>query len=201
MRRHRLAWLLGATLALGLTGCDNGDRGQGSTSGTDDARSMKGDAMTIGLTSSAFDQGQPIPKRYSGEGQNISPPLNWDNIPDQARSLVLIVEDPDAPNRTFIHWVLYDIPVNTSGLAENVPHQPVLQSLEGAHQGPNSADKIGYMGPMPPQGHGPHRYFFRMYAVDANLNLPQGASVEQVRQAMEGHVVAQGELMGTYERE
>lgn len=200
-RGRVLPWALTAAMMLLAAGCNDGGKPTGGPNSAQDPQASKGDTtMTIGITSSAFEQGQPIPQRYSGEGQNISPPLSWDNVPSKAKTLVLTMEDPDAPSGTFIHWVLYDLPAQTSGLAENVPHQATVSNLEGAKQGPNSAGKIGYTGPKPPIGHGRHRYFFRIHALDAALNIAPGATAEQLRQAMAGHVIAEGELMGTYER-
>lgn len=153
--------------------------------------------MEIQLTSSAFDQGKPIPEEYTCDGRNISPPLQWSNVPEGAQSLAMIVHDPDAPRGTFIHWIIYNIPPNITEFTENVDKERVLPS--GARQGLNDADKIGYTGPCPPSG--THRYFFRIYALDSTLDLEPGANMKQIEDAMRGKIIATGELMGTYKRQ
>ncbi len=112
---------------------------------------------------------------------------------------MLIMDDPDAPGRTFLHWLLYGLPVGVSSLPEGVPQTPVLEALGGARQGRTDFGKVGYGGPCPPRGR-PHRYFFRLYALDAELDLSPGASRAEVEAAMRGHVLGEGELMGTYGR-
>jgi hypothetical protein len=143
------------------------------------------------LTSSAFANGGRIPPRYACEGENISPPLRWSSPPDETRSLALIVQDPDAPVGTFTHWLGWGIDPEAGGLAEGEP-APV--------EGQNDFGEIGYGGPCPPPGHGPHRYVFLLYALDSELGLPEGASREQFTQALDGHVLARAELVGIYER-
>jgi Raf kinase inhibitor-like YbhB/YbcL family protein len=149
------------------------------------------------LTSAAFEQGARIPPVYTCEGDNSSPPLAWSGAPVGARSYALVCEDPDAPRGTFVHWVLYNLSADAVELQPRVPGEPELPS--GARQGRNTAGKIGYMGPCPPPG-SPHRYFFRLYALDISLNMAPGASREQLEQAMDQHILAQGMLMGTYQR-
>lgn len=150
--------------------------------------------MAIELTSPAFDEGEAIASRYTCDGQGVSPPLSWTSVPDGTRSLALITDDPDAPGGTFVHWVIYDLPQDTHRLPEGVPNRRVLSS--GAEQGVNGAGGIGYTGPCPPSG--THRYFFKLYAVDTKLRLGAGATAERLSDAMEGHVLAKGQLMGTY---
>jgi hypothetical protein len=158
--------------------------------------------MAIKITSTAFAQGEMIPKKYSCDGERISPPLKWKNIPEDAKSLVLISDDPDAPFETFVHWVVYDIPASISEFPENVPSVKSLEDIEGFNlsgkQGINSGHKIGYYPPCPPSG--THRYFFKIYALDIILNLKAGASKKEIVRAMEGHILAQGQLMGRYKR-
>jgi len=149
------------------------------------------------LTSAAFAQGQPIPAKYACEGKNISPPLKWNGVPPGTRSLTLIADDPDAPVGTWVHWVLYDLPPGTTELAEDLPKSQHLPG--GATQGLNDFKHLGYGGPGPPPGRA-HRYFFKLYALDTNLGLKPGASKKEVERAMEGHVLADGQLMGTFER-
>lgn len=152
---------------------------------------------TINITSPAFREGQMIPQQYACDGDNISPPLSWDGIPDGTQSLVLIMDDPDAPRGTFIHWVLYDLPPDLDGLPENLPKDKTL--AVGGEEGINSTDQLGYMGPCPPSG--THRYFFKLYALDDKLNLPAGETKDRLLNAMVGHILGQGQLMGRYQRQ
>lgn len=152
--------------------------------------------MTIEVTSPAFEDGAEIPSRYTCDGLDVSPPLSWGSVPDGAQSLALIADDPDAPRGTFVHWVIYDLPQDTRRLPEDVPNQRTLPS--GAAQGVNGAGGVGYMGPCPPSGS--HRYFFKVYALDTELDLGGGATKEEALSAMERHVLGEGRLMGTYRR-
>ncbi len=152
---------------------------------------------TIPLSSPAFAQGQPIPSKFTCEGENLSPELQWGNPPSWTKSLVLIMDDPDAPMGTYVHWVIYNIPPNLTGLREGVSTEPQVSGV--GTQGVNSARKTGYTGPCPPPGN-PHRYFFTLYALDIWTIFDPGFSKEQVLQQIEGHVLAQGQVMGTYER-
>ena len=156
--------------------------------------------MTIQITSSAFTQGQPIPKKYTGEGADVSPPLGWSNLPAGAKELALICDDPDAPNGDWVHWVIYKIPVGAKGLPEGVPRNPKLKEPAGALQGKNSWPSTGYRGPMPPVGHGVHHYHFKLYALDAPLQAEPGLEKKALLERIKGHVLAEGELMGTYKR-
>jgi Raf kinase inhibitor-like YbhB/YbcL family protein len=143
------------------------------------------------LVSSAFDPSAPIPRRHSCEGEDLSPPLDWREVPDGTASLALIVDDPDAPAGTFTHWVAWGIEPGSGGLGEG----------EGApREGRNDFGETGYRGPCPPPGHGPHRYFFRLFALDSEPELPGGASRDELETAIEGRVVGSAELIGTYER-
>lgn len=153
--------------------------------------------MALELTSPAFAAGAPIPRQYTCDGANASPPLEWRGVPDGTRQLALICDDPDAPAGTWVHWVLYGLDASTTQLPEGVPTQGTLQG--GARQGANDFKKTGYGGPCPPRGK-PHRYFFKLYALDAELALVPGARKADLERAMRGHILAQGELMGTYQR-
>ena len=147
------------------------------------------------LTSSAFSQGGAIPKRYTCEGQDTSPELSWSDAPTEAKSFALILHDPDAPRANgFTHWVIYNIPANVAAIEPNVPKEPVVNGL--GVQGKNDGGKFGYMGPCPPSG--THRYFARLYALRDQLDLKPGASHHDVIAAMEGKIIGQAELMGTY---
>jgi Raf kinase inhibitor-like YbhB/YbcL family protein len=162
------------------------------------AATTKGEEkMTLKVTSTAFDEGGMIPAKYTCDGENVSPPLAWSGVPEAAKSLALVADDPDAPGGTWTHWVIYEIPTTEKGLAENVPARDTLDG--GARQGKNDFKKPGYGGPCPPSG--THRYFFKLYALDTNLNLPPGATKDQLLKATEGHVLAQGQLMGRYKRQ
>ncbi len=153
--------------------------------------------VTIQLTSSAFADGAAIPAKYTCDGDDISPPLKWSGVPEGTKSLALVCDDPDAPIGTFVHWVLYGIPPSVTELSEGVPPAEVIPN--GAVQGTNDFKRLGYGGPCPPPG-GAHRYFFKLYALDAELDLKPGAMKKDLVKAMEGHVLAEGQLMGTYQR-
>jgi Raf kinase inhibitor-like YbhB/YbcL family protein len=152
--------------------------------------------MAFELTSTAIQEGQPIPRRFSGEGEDVSPPLKWPDPPEGTKSFVLVCEDPDAPRGTFTHWVVFNLPGQSWELSEGMPREEVLPN--GTTQGVNDFGKIGYNGPKPPPGK-PHRYFFRLFALDRLLDLPAGINKDQVLQAIQGHVLAEAPLMGTYE--
>jgi len=151
----------------------------------------------IELSSPAFSHGDFIPAKHTCDGQDVSPELNWSGVPEGTRSLALICDDPDAPVGTWVHWVLFNIPPDLKGLPEAVP--ALERVLDTAVHGVNDFGRLGYGGPCPPRGSA-HRYFFRLYALDTKLDLPPGASKRQVLAAAEGHVLAQGELMGRYQR-
>jgi Raf kinase inhibitor-like YbhB/YbcL family protein len=152
--------------------------------------------MTLELTSTAFAPGQPIPSKYTCDGENVSPPLHWSDPPHGTQSLALICDDPDAPAGTWVHWVLYNLLAKARALPEAVPANADLP--DGSRQGKNSGGRLGYSGPCPPSG--THRYFFKLYALDTVLGLASGADKSQLLQAMQGHILAQTELMGTYKR-
>jgi Raf kinase inhibitor-like YbhB/YbcL family protein len=149
------------------------------------------------LTSTAFTSGAPIPAKYTCEGEDVSPPLKWSGVPAEAKSLALIADDPDAPAGTWVHWVLYDLPPTVAQLSEDVPKTQTLPG--GARQGHNDFKRPGYGGPCPPPGK-PHRYFFKLYALDTTLDLKPGATKKDLERAMANHLLAQGQLMGTYQR-
>jgi len=149
------------------------------------------------LTSTAFADGGAIPAKYTCDAKNVSPPLKWSGVPAGAKSLALIVDDPDAPVGTWVHWVLYDLPATSSELAEDMPKSQYVTG--GAKQGLNDFRHLGYGGPCPPPGKG-HRYFFKLYALDTLLDLKPGLTKKDVEAAMAKHILAQGQLMGTYQR-
>ncbi len=151
----------------------------------------------ITITSSAFPDRGNIPSKYTCDGANVSPPLAWGEPPPKTQSFALICDDPDAPIGVFTHWVIFNIPSGARGLEEAVPAEGRLAN--GALQGRNGFGKIGYGGPCPPKGPA-HRYVFTIYALDASLDLDPGASKKDLLKAMEGHIIAQGQLIGTYQR-
>ena len=153
--------------------------------------------MAFSVTSPAFASGATIPKPYTCQGTDISPELVWSGHPTQAASFALIVDDPDAPVGTWVHWVIWNIPASAQQLPENVAKHDRLDS--GAVQGSNDFRKTGYNGPCPPPGN-THRYFFRLYALDGTLNLAPGATRKELDAAMKGHILAQAEYMGTFRR-
>jgi len=152
--------------------------------------------MEIKITSPAFENGGLIPPKYTCDGADISPPLKWDAVPQGTKSIALICDDPDAPIGTFVHWVLFNLPPEAKELVENIPANNDLPN--GAKQGTNDFGKIGYRGPCPPSG--THRYFFKLYALDTQTDLTPGARKPELLKAMEGHILAQGQLMGKYKR-
>ena len=153
--------------------------------------------MEIKITSPAFEDGGLIPAKYTCDGADISPPLQWDAVPEGTKSIALICDDPDAPVGTFVHWVIFGLPAETRELAEKVPAEEVLAN--GARQGISDFGRTGYGGPCPPSG--THRYFFKIYALDAEIALAAGADKAQLLKAMEGHIVGQGQLIGKYKRQ
>ncbi|HKW28740.1 MAG TPA: YbhB/YbcL family Raf kinase inhibitor-like protein [Verrucomicrobiae bacterium] len=153
--------------------------------------------MSIQITSTAFAGGQPIPDKFTCTGANISPPLQWTNAPAGVKSFALIADDPDAPVGTWVHWVIYNLPATSTALAETTP--PVPELPDGSKQGINDFRQTGYGGPCPPPGK-PHRYFFKIYALDTTLTLNADATRKELLKAMDGHVLAEGQLMGTYQR-
>ncbi|MEE9132763.1 MAG: YbhB/YbcL family Raf kinase inhibitor-like protein [Gemmatimonadota bacterium] len=153
--------------------------------------------MSVEITSSAFEDGGFIPARHTCEGEDLSPPLKWANVPGDSKSLAIICDDPDAPAGTWVHWVTYDMSPTLSELPEGIPPSEITP--DGAKQGVNDFRRTGYGGPCPPPG-GPHRYFFKLYALDIEPGLPAGASKADLLRVMEGHVLGEGQLMGLYQR-
>ncbi len=153
--------------------------------------------MAFEIKSSAFQHGGDIPKKYTCEGADVSPPLNWTSPPEGTKSIALICDDPDAPVGTWIHWVFFGLPPDTRELPEGVPTHKVLPS--GGKQGINDFGNIGYGGPCPPPGPA-HRYFFKLYALNTELDLKPGATKKELLKAMGKQTLAQAELMGRYRR-
>jgi len=153
--------------------------------------------MALQLTSSAFKEGSSIPAKYTCDGADVSPALKWCDTPPHAESFALICDDPDAPMGTWVHWVLYNLPAASTELSENIPATETLPN--GAKQGVTDFKRVGYGGPCPPPGK-PHRYFFKLYALDAELSLKPRETKKELLKAMHGHVLAEASLMGTYQR-
>ena len=153
--------------------------------------------MSIEVTSTAFKQGMPIPKKFTGDGEDQSPPLRWSEPPAGTKSIALICDDPDAPLGTWVHWVLFNLPPETRELQEGVPTTATLHA--GTIQGKTDFGSNGYGGPAPPKGK-PHRYFFKLYALSVVVNLTPAATKADLEAAMKGHILGEGELMGTYQR-
>lgn len=169
------------TLVLALTACQ--ERSEGV--------SQKEVKMRIELISTAFAPNGVIPKRHTCDGENLSPPLFWKNVPPGTKSFALIMDDPDAPVGTFVHWVIFNIPPEVTEFAEGEKGIGI--------EGMNDFRKVGYGGPCPPRG-STHRYFFKIYALDTKLNLDSRATKKDLEKAMQGHILAQGELIGRYGR-
>jgi hypothetical protein len=166
-----------------------------------------GPFMSLEITSTAFAPGASIPTQYTGEGPDLSPPLRWTDVPDGTKELAIVCDDPDAPGREpWVHWVMYGLSPALRELPEGVGRETARANKPplppGARHGRNSwpSDNLGYRGPMPPPGHGVHHYHFKLYALDAELQLAAGATKAELLAAIDGHVLAQGELVGTYER-
>ncbi len=155
--------------------------------------------MSIAVYSPAFSYGSRIPVKYTCDGLDVSIPVKWDpnTLPKGTRSLVLVMFDPDAPRGVFIHWILYNIPLNITEIPENIPRKPLVKGV--GLQGINDFGRIGYGGPCPPKGSS-HRYFIRLFALDTVLDLKPGASIKELEEALRGHILAYGETMGVYGR-
>lgn len=189
-RRHNLYWTVIFLQALCLfavilAGCESKE-----------PPPAKGE-LVLSVSSTAFQEGEIIPDKYTCQGQDVSPPLAWAEPPAGTQSLALITDDLNAPMGVFTHWVMFNIPPASRELAEAVPTQPQLPG--GALQGENGFGKTGYGGPCPPSG-GPHRYQFTIYALDSPIDLKEGASKNEVLDIMQGHILARGKLTGTYQR-
>src|SRR5947207_11460008 len=192
MQRYFAAIIL-STLLSALLGCASRSTTAPPEPAVTKSQEKK---MEIKLESSAFKDGQSIPKQYTCDGVNISPPLDWSGVPKNGKTLAIICDDPDAPAGTWVHWVVYNLPADDMGLIENTPATDKLTG--GGLEGKNDFGKIGYGGPCPPSG--THRYFFRLYALDALLELNPGAPRKELEKVLRGHLTAQTELMGTYSR-
>jgi Raf kinase inhibitor-like YbhB/YbcL family protein len=193
--RWSLHIVIGWLFLAPSTGCSNGSVPEPA---------IKEPAVSIALTSDDFKAGQPIPTICTGEGKDRSPHLAWGKLPPKVDQLALICDDPDAPTSTpWVHWVIYGLAPDVTSLPPGLPPDKTLTKPLAALQGKNSwpsGQTIGYRGPMPPPGHGVHHYHFKLYALDTRLELQPGLSKDDLLKAMKDHVMATGELIGTYER-
>jgi Raf kinase inhibitor-like YbhB/YbcL family protein len=160
------------------------------------ANTKGGADMAVTITSAAFTEGGMIPKEYTCDGRDISPPLAWTGVPEGTKSIAIICDDPDAPMGTWVHWVLFNLPAAADGLPQDIPGDKVLEN--GARHGINGFRRFGYGGPCPPGG--THRYYFKLYALDTVLTQEAGITKEELLKSMEGHILAEGQLMGRYAR-
>jgi len=160
--------------------------------------------MEFKLTSPAFANGEVIPRKYTGEGEDVSPPLSWSQLPEGAKELAIICDDPDAPTtKPWVHWLIYGIPASQGSLPEGMPQEAKVKEMPGVMQGRNSWQSgatIGYRGPMPPPGDGPHHYYFTAYALPGKIVAEPGLDKETLLHEIENHVVGKAVLMGIYER-
>ncbi len=196
---RRAWWRVVLPVALTLGGCS---RSRPSVQASPPPARPTADSKTptaFALTSSALIDGQPIPRKYTADGDGSSPPLAWRNAPAGTKEFALVARDPDAPGGTYIHWVLYGVPPDVDKLPENVPATETLPDLRGAKQGTNSASKVGYTPPSPPPGK-VHHYVFTLYALDKESGLPAKATESQLVGAVQGHTLGTAELTGTYQR-
>lgn len=190
----RAKYFVSILITFLVVGCgDAKNQSQTTNKNEEDTMATSG---KFSIMSTAFREGEMIPQKYACDGKNVSPPLKWESIPVQTKSLALIVDDPDAPAGIWVHWVIFNIPSTAAGLQENVPTKDSLP--DGSVQGKNDSREIGYDGPCPPGG--THRYFFKLYALDTMLKLSSGSTKPELLKAMEGHIVAQAQLMGRYSR-
>jgi hypothetical protein len=187
--------VLGFLVGFAAGACSGQNQAEGDQDAVGETGKEAG-SMSLKLTSSVFEESSAIPGKYTCDGEDVSPPLTWEGAPQGTKSFALIADDPDAPRGTWVHWVVYNIPVTRTELPEAVASTESIPA--GGTQGMTDFGRIGYGGPCPPGG--THRYFFKLYALDTMLDLEPGATKKELIEAMEGHVLAQDILMGTYAR-
>jgi len=195
MRYLLCCWLLGLALIACRGAADAPAEEPAPTPAPEATEAPPPDPITLTVTSTAFQEGAAIPAEYTCEGNERVPPLAWTAPPEGTASIAVIVDDPDAPNGTWVHWVVFDLPGDLTALDADA-----VAALTAGTQANNSWRKVGWGGPCPPKGHGPHRYFFRVYALDTQLGLTPEASRLDVDDAMHGHILGEGVMMGTFER-
>lgn len=214
MRRRTLLRSAAVAATIGSTGVAGASRSRGGRDATAEAQHPEtGDAPTdaqettedgsdgeFSLTSPAWESGAAIPTQYSCEGANESPPLAISNPPEGTETFALVMDDPDAPDPPFVHWLLWNVPAETREIPEAVPADETVEALDGAVQGANGADELGYVGPCPPEGDPQHTYLFSLYALEAPLDLDPGATYENVLNALFPVALARTRYVGQYER-
>jgi hypothetical protein len=205
-RRHVLRTTAVAGFT-GVAGCGGDGAGNGTTPAetTPDGTttSNNGDSTMSGFAfeTSAFDDGGTIPEQYTCSGADVSPPLSIQGVPDDASALAIVVDDPDAPGGVFTHWLVWNLPPDTTAIAENVPTTKTLDDLGGARQGTNDFGEVGYRGPCPPKSHGAHTYRFKLFALDSTLGVDAGAEAGTVTGPIDDHRVATAQFTGEFDRE
>ncbi|MFQ3294452.1 MAG: Raf kinase inhibitor-like YbhB/YbcL family protein [Halobacteriales archaeon] len=205
-RRDMLQTLTAASF-VGLAGCSS----NGSQNGSKTTENMPGGQTTNGngdssmtgtfaFTTSAFEDGGTVPVKYTCSGADVSPPFSIQGVPAEANSLAIVVDDPDAPSGVFTHWLIWNLPADTTSISENVTPTKTLDDLSGAHQGRNDFDEVGYRGPCPPTSHGAHTYRFKLFALDSTLDVDAGAKPGPVNDAIDDHRVARAQFTGIFNR-
>jgi Raf kinase inhibitor-like YbhB/YbcL family protein len=203
------AFLVVLLLGVAACGCQNGKpaskAGAAPGPGEEDVlfdRPETTAPTTLNVQSPGFPPDGPIPDRFADYFGKVSPPLTWSPLPPEAKSVAVVVEDPDAPRpyKPFLHWLVYNLPTDATALPENVPKRGKMDEPAGALQGKNGSGTVGYFGPRPPPGHVAHHYHFQVFALDQVLDLGASATRKQLLDAMSGHVVARGRVIGTYEK-
>lgn len=208
MDRRTALGALGCLGGVGLAGClgGDGDGGDGTTpeggsqATEDESTPTSAFDRPPSITAAAFDDGEPIPTRFSCDGENVSPELAIDDVPDGTARLALVLDDPDAPGGTYTHWLLWNVPATTETIPEGVPPGETVEGLDGASQGTNDAGVVGYSGPCPPRAHDPHTYRFRLLALAAPLDVAPGGDRPAFDSALEQVEHAESVLRGTYDR-
>ena len=188
--------MLFCLLVISITACGSTPATPTQFPSSPDSQSNEEVAMSFKISSSAFKNGEMIPSDFSRDGRDVSPALNWKESPAGAQSFALIMDDPDAPAGTWVHWIIFNIPASSRDLKEGIPTDPQLS--DGSIQGRTSAGTSGYHGPCPPSG--THHYFFKIYALDIMLSLSANANKKDLLAAMEGHILANADLIGKFSR-
>jgi Raf kinase inhibitor-like YbhB/YbcL family protein len=197
--RRSLLGGVGAIVAGTLTGCNSVT--EGGSGASDSAVTTLSTTSSMTISTPAFEDGGTIPQRYTADGEDVSPPLSIDGVPSAAGSLALVVDDPDAPGGTFVHWLLWNLPTGTTEIPENQPQARKLAALGDAKQGTNGFGELGYRGPRPPAEDGPHTYRFTLYAIRKPVNVQAGARKGRLDEAMAGNTIASARIAGEYESE
>lgn len=200
MHRRDLLSVTGTFLAGGIAGCVRGIRGRDGGGGSGATPTVASPSAALSVSSPAFADGDSIPTKYTCDGEDGSPPLSIDGVPDGAQSLTLVVDDPDAPGGTFTHWLLWNIPVDTQSIPASIPRSEKVATLQGAIQGTNDFDVLGYRGPCPPQDDSAHTYRFILQALKTPLSLDPGADRAAFEDAMPETVLARTVLRASYDR-